>query len=297
MNAITYSLGNVFSYISDATLQQNHEKENQDTSIWLSYRTMVVSFLAASVGAYVIKRVINSAYQRSVDTPELFWKELEKNQRPSLPLGPVVVMGKVIADDLSSLQKEMFSSCNKMLEVLVEYMQANNLKGKNVLDLGCGTGANSISLLKNGVNVIAIDKMKYLLDIYQSKMKNINKKCVSLQCADLVTLEKYSSEASIDVVVAADVLPYIPISCWRNTMEKIVKSLKPGGYFFGSLFVKKACFNPLFVAVHEKLGAQYYRIRNLAVRLIRHSGLELVECRLKNDAYGSYEFVARKPTV
>ena len=256
---------------------------------------MAVSFLAAATGAYVIKRLMTS--QPIKDTPELFWKELERNQRSPLPLGPVVVMGQVIANDLSSLQKEMFSSCNGMSQLFVEYVQTKGLKPKNVLDLGCGTGANSIPLLKYGVNVIAIDNMECLLDVYKSRTKNKEKEFVSLQCADLASLEKYSTNNTVDVALAIDVLPYLPISFWKSTMEKIVSSLKPGGYFFGTLFMKKAWFNHPVVAFHERCGAQYYQIRDLATRLIRHSGLELVECRLKNDAHGCYEFVARKPII
>jgi SAM-dependent methyltransferase len=259
MNSITQGIGNFYLYITEAFLEQ--DKVTQEESAKPSYQMIVISFLVATAGGYVIKKLMNTIYQPIKDTPKLFWKELEESQRPSLPLGPVIIMGKVLADDLSSLQKQMFSSCDRMSQLFVEYIQIKGLKPKNVLDLGCGVGANSIPLLKYGVNVIAIDNMKCLLDTYQSRIKNKEKKCVSLKEADLTALEKYSTEDNIvDVALAIDVLPYLPISCWKSTIEKIVVSLKPGGYFFGTLFVKKAWFNHPVVAVHERLGAQYFDI-------------------------------------
>lgn len=298
MYSITDSIGQAYRYLREASLQQNHEEVNQDKSIWPSCQTMVVSFRATAAVAYAIKKFINSVCPPVKDTSELFWKELESNQRPVLPSGPVVVKDQVIAEDLPSLQKQMFSSCNAVSKIFVEYVQKKGLNPKSVIDLGCGTGANSKPLLKSGVNVIAIDSMECLLEEYKSSLNDEEKQFVSLQYADLTTLEKYSTEANVaDVALAIDVLPYLPISYWKSTMEKIVTSLKPGGYFFGTLFIKKAWFNPPVVAVHERFGAQYYLIRDLAARLVRHSGLEMVECRLRENKPGYYEFVARKPIL
>ncbi len=297
MSLITYNIGNAYRYLSEAFQQQNHDEINQDESTWPSYQTIAVSFFVATVGACAIRKFINTVFQPVKDTPELFWKELESNQRPPLPSGPVVVMGKVIAENLPSLQKQMFSSCNGVSQMFVEYIQKKGLKPKNVIDLGCGIGANSYPLLKYGVNVVAIDSMECLLEAYRSRINSKEKQFALLQCADLTTLEKYGTEANIaDIALAIDVLPYLPISCWKSTMEKIVVSLKPGGYFFGTVFVKKAWLNHPVVAFHEKFGAQYYQIRDLAARLIHHSGLEMVECRLRENGSGCYEFVARKPS-
>jgi len=297
VSLITYGIGHAYRYLSETFQQQNHDEINQDESTWPSYQTIAVFFFVAAVGSCAIRKFINTVYQPVKDTPELFWKELDSHQRHPLPSGPVVIRGKVVAEDLLSLQKRMFSSCKGASQLFVEYVQEKGLRFKNVIDLGCGTGANSYPLLKCGVNVVAIDSMECLLKEYRSRINSKEKQFVSLQCADLTTLEKYSAEANIaDVVLAIDVFPYLPISCWKNTMEKILVSLKPGGYFFGTVFVKKAWLNHPFLAVHERHGAQYYQIRDLAVRLIRHSGLEMVECRLRKDNHACYEFVARKPS-
>lgn len=297
MSLITYSIGNAYGYLSEAFQQQNQEELNQDESTLSSYQTIAVSFFVAAVGACAIRKFINAVYEPVKDTPELFWKELERNQRPPLPPGPVVVKGRIIAEDLHSLQKQMFSSCNGPSQMFNEYVQEKGLKPKNIIDLGCGTGANSYPLLQHGVNVIAIDSMECLLQQYRSRINRREKQFISLQCADLTTLEKYSAEANTaDIALAIDVLPYLPISCWKSTMEKIVVSLKPGGYFFGTVFVKKSWLNHPVVALHEKFGAQYYQIRDLAPRLIQHSGLEMVECRLRERDPVCYEFVARKPS-
>lgn len=298
MDAIRHGIENAYLYMSKAFFEQNHDATPQEESSWPSFQTMAISFFIVTVGAYAIKRLIHPPYQAHRDTPVSFWKELEESQRPPLPLGPVVLMGKVIANDLSSIQKQMFSSCKESSKLFVEYIQRKGLKPKSVIDLGCGLGVNSIPLLKYGVHVIAIDSMKCLLDSYKLLLKNEETKFVSLKCADITSLEKYSREDNVvDVVLAIDVLPYLPISCWKSTMTKIVASLKPGGYFFGTLFVKEKGFDHPVIAVHERLGAQYYSIRHLAIRLILHSGLSLIQCRVRKDSVGCYEFVARKPII
>lgn len=298
MHSIVQSIGYAHRYLSEALLHQNYGEINESDTSKLSYGTIAVSLLVVTVGAYAIKKLFNTVCRPVEDTAELFWKELESNQRAPLPAGPVVVRGKVLADDLLSLQKEMFSACDAISGLFIEYIQKKGLKPKNVIDLGCGRGANSIPLLKYDVTVTAIDNMECLLESYEARINNKEKQFVSLQRADLTTLEKYSTESNVaDIALAIDVLPYLPISCWKSTMEKIVLSLKPGGYFFGTVFVKRAWFNDPVVAVHERFGAQYYPIRDLAARLMVHSGLEMVECRVKKTADGCYEFVARKPII
>lgn len=298
MDSITYSIGHACRYLSEALAfqQLNHDEAHQEESTWPSYETIVVSSIVVVVGVCAIKKFINTVFPPAKDTPELFWNELASNQRPRLPLGPIVVMRQRIADDLPSLQETMFSSCTKASKMFVEYVQEKGLKPKNVIDLGCGIGANSIPLLKYSINVIAIDNMKKLLELYKSVINDREKQYVSLQCADLTTLKKYGTKSNIaDVVLAIDVLPYLPISCWKSTMEKILISLKPGGYLFCSVFVKRAWLNHPVVPFQERFGGQHYQIHNLAERLIQHSGFEMIECRPTENGYGCHEFVARKP--
>lgn len=226
----------------------------------------------------------------------LFWKELEKHQRPIIS-GPIYVKGQRVADDLPTIQKELFSMSNAMSHLFFEYVQIKGLKPKTVLDLSCGIGPNSIPLLKHRVYVKAIDNM--MLEAYSQNVKNrMDRQFVTLKCADLTTLEKYTEEANAaDVVIATDVLPYLPILCWKSTMEKIVFSLKPGGYLFGTVYVKAPLNNDYTIEVDESFGAQYFVIDNLAERLVKHSGLEMLECRLRKDSFGVWEFVARKPVA
>lgn len=280
------------NYLFQALYQQFYCDKQEDDTSGFSYETLTLSIIAVMSVAYVIKTL----YQPVLDTPERFWKELNANKRNPPAVGPIIVNGKVLAKNFDSLQEEMFSSCNKMSEIFVEYVEQKGLKPGSVLDIGCGIGANSFPLLQYGIKVIAIDNLECLLNIYSSQINNEEKRFVSLQCSDLINLKKYSPEDhSIDVALAIDVFPYLPSSSWESTMKKIVLSLKPGGYLFGTIFVKKKWFNPSFIKLHETLGAQYYSIQNLSSRLIKHSGLEMIECRIRKDSIGCYEFVARKP--
>lgn len=297
MNSIIQHINHAYAYLAENVHNQTQTR-NSENEFYYQTITVTVAICGAILGMCV-KKCMNTVAKRSrpiEDTPELFWQEVEQHQRPPLPLGPVIIMGKVVASDLGAIQKQMFLSCTRPSLLFMDYLQTKELKPKTVMDLGCGLGANSSFLLKQGVKVVAIDKMEYLLEAYRSRIGGQERQLISFQCEDMIHLEKYTPQDHVvDVVLAIDVMPYLPTSSWKETLKKITASLKPGGYFFCTLFIKKERERSLVVDVHEKFGANYYPIHDLAARLIRHSGFEMVECRLKEGGEGCYEFVARKP--
>lgn len=298
MQSVTPFLNLTYCYLSEVLFQQcSNNPQERGINNFSSKRSVAISVVALIIGIYVlniIKELTNS-YQPTLDTSDNFWKELDTNQRNHRLSGPVVVMGKVVAKNPYALQKEMFMTCDTMSRIFVEYVQKKRLIPNIVIDLGCGIGTNSIPLLKQGVKVIAIDNRQYLLNIYDTKLNKKEKQLAFLQCSDLLALENYGLDNSADIVLAIDVLPYLPSSYWKSTMQKIMASLKPGGYLFGTVFVKKKCFIPIDIQFHEQLGAYYYSIQNLATRLIKHSGLEMIECRVIEEKI--YEFAAQKPVL
>jgi len=101
-----------------------------------------------------------------------------------------------------------------------------NVKGKIVLDLGCGNGKYSIILAKRGANVIAIDKSKHQIEI--AKKRNSHHK-IKYSVVDGANLSEIKNE-SIDVIFMNFIIPDIEgkrklIKIFSETM----RVLKPNG--------------------------------------------------------------------
>ncbi len=294
MNIITRCLEYTEFYLSE-TFSTSHQREvgEGETHVGM-YISVTGAVLIAAISAYAVKKILVPKNIPLEESSESFWEELEKHQRPPLPIGPVVISGRTLAKDLHTYQKRMFDSCTNMSSIFEEHLAIHGLYPQDVIDLGCKRGAQSIPLLECGFTVTAIDSMQEMIDLYRSQVNEKDQELLTLKCADLTTLDSYAKENTADIVLAIDTLPYIPISCWKSTMEKISAALKPGGYFIGTIFTKEEGNERSFITLHERSGAQYYTIPKLAERLMFHSGLIMIKCRLRSGNLGCYEFIAYK---
>ena len=115
---------------------------------------------------------------------------------------------------------------NKKVEKLIKLLSEN---GK-VLDLGCGMGANSIFLMKQGFEVTAVDK-----DI-NSKLKEKHPK---INFIEKDILEFDFPEQEYDLVLAINLLHFFNLEDIRLLIDKIIKSLKNNGLLYLQVFSKK----------------------------------------------------------
>ena len=92
---------------------------------------------------------------------------------------------------------------NKFIEnPAFEKLLKNNVKGKTVLDLGCGSGISSVKLEKWGGDVVGIDISKNMLNIAKKmhpKIKFIQGSMEKLPLKDM----------SFDVVASSLVIHYV----------------------------------------------------------------------------------------
>jgi len=125
------------------------------------------------------------------------------------------------------------------------------------LDLGCGTGAQTIPLVGRGFEVIAVDgsatAIKRLLDHYKDKSVP-NLECI---VADITAIDYEPS--SIDCVLDVCTLQMLPFTEAYEIIQKARKWLKPGGRFFA----KMAC-EPFEVSL----------VRTDYIRLIQNDDIE-----------------------
>lgn len=133
---------------------------------------------------------------------------------------------------MNDVSSKFYNVTNKMdsnpnIKKFIEF----NVKPGLAIDIGCGAGRDTVSLIKNNWNVIAIDKndvFKYIdeklnldekmkLKVIKSEIENIK-------------LEKN------DLVVANNSLPFCSKKYFFKVWSDIVDSIKKDGYFIGTFF-------------------------------------------------------------
>lgn len=98
-----------------------------------------------------------------------------------------------------------------------------DVRGKTVLDLGCGTGENSIVLLRKGARVIGVDISPDLVAIAQERLRGASPE------ASIAVGDAYNSglpDESVDVVFCVALIHHLDIKLVRDEMWRI---LRPGG--------------------------------------------------------------------
>lgn len=103
-----------------------------------------------------------------------------------------------------------------------------DVRGKVVLDLGCGTGENLIPLVRRGARVVAIDISPELVELARRRLQSYG------IASDAVTLQAGSAyetglpDESVDTVLSIALLHHLDL---EQARQEILRILKPGGRF------------------------------------------------------------------
>ncbi len=115
------------------------------------------------------------------------------------------------AEDLERIEESDFWSKVKVKLIL------DLVEGKNVLDVGCGSGRLSKALSEKGYSVVAIDSDWKAIEI--TKKKGI--------MAFVSDINDWKSEDKFDCIILGDVLEHIEDD--KSAMRKVHAMLKPNG--------------------------------------------------------------------
>jgi len=100
----------------------------------------------------------------------------------------------------------------------------------HAVDLGCGTGRDTVALLRGGWSVLAIDREPEAIELVRRAAGEDGR--LSTQVARL----EDASWPTVDLVNASFVLPFVRPDRFAEVWGRIVDSLRPGGRFSGQLF-------------------------------------------------------------
>ena len=108
----------------------------------------------------------------------------------------------------------------------IDTFTKNLPKGGKILDVGCGSGRNTLTFKQLGFEVIAFDASKELVKLASSK---INHKILHMKIEDMNWQEEF------DGIWAMASLLHFKREEMEYNVQKILTALKPGGTFFLSL--------------------------------------------------------------
>lgn len=169
------------------------------------------------------------------------------------------------------------------------------------LDLGCGSGAASIFLCKKGWEVVAVDNSASALAVLCENADRENsewrKNGQLTTVTDCVTNVDFSQK--YDVVVAYDVLSFIPPARLKEIFSKIFACLISGGRLVGCMLCSGDGY-PYEEHLRRK-GAYFLSEACMVPAMLRDSGFTavLVQKRIMDADIPpeAIEFCAQKPLV
>ena len=105
---------------------------------------------------------------------------------------------------------------------ICDFIKIKNESG-NAIDIGCGTGRDTVFLIKNGWNVTAIDR-EDTEELIRSKLNNEELKRFKFECQNF---ENISLEEN-DLVVSNFSIPFCSKNYFNEFWNKIVDSITSG---------------------------------------------------------------------
>jgi SAM-dependent methyltransferase len=128
--------------------------------------------------------------------------------------------------DMYIAHTERPESWNNLYERPYMISQFPSFKGKNILDLGCGSGFYTEYALRQGAYVTAIDISKLLVDKLSARL---NTPALRTVCADIAKSLSLDS-GSFDYIICSLVLHYIKE--WNPLLAELYRVMKMGGRIF-----------------------------------------------------------------
>ncbi len=117
-----------------------------------------------------------------------------------------------------------------LIDVLGRFAPAET--PRQAIDLGCGDGTETATLLANGWKVLATDSEPEAFTHLNAKIPTELQSRLQTQVAKFETVELVPA----DLIYAGFSIPFCHPQHFDELWDKIVTNINPGGYFAGQLF-------------------------------------------------------------
>lgn len=177
-------------------------------------------------------------------------------------------------------EKFFYSGKEQYIKDVISYVSdlSEGIDGKDILDVGCGTGVFDEYFAREGARVMAIDISPDMIDYAKHNHKN---NAVAYQTHDICSS---SINKRYDIAVAmSHVVGYqLENSQLRAFFDNISKSLKKGGLFLFNFYNEPAI-------LMEKLTPQFREVCTEGIRITRISNA-VPEC-MENVLHMDYRYI------
>lgn len=126
---------------------------------------------------------------------------------------------------------------NQPRKNIVQFLSQYNITG-NAIDLGCGSGNDTIFLIKNNWNVTAIDSSN-LEKTLRDKLNENEQKRLKFELQEFENLKL----TKCDLLIANNSIPFCNKKYFYVMWKEICLNIKCGGYFVGNFFGEKDEWN------------------------------------------------------
>ena len=101
----------------------------------------------------------------------------------------------------------------------------------NAIELGCGSGRDTVYLIKNNWNVLAIDR-EDVRDMIEEKLDEEELKNFDFSCQNFESIRLKET----NLILSNFSIPFCSKNYFNGLWNKIVTSISNGGYFVGNFF-------------------------------------------------------------
>ena len=168
---------------------------------------------------------------------------------------------------------EMAKDQDEPLPGLVPFLDRYQGESKRAFDFGCGGGVHTRLLLERGWQVIAMDRSQEALDVLKAKMRSGDQERLVIEQQDLSYLR--FNYPPVDLVVAANVFPYLRPVTLPPTWARIRDYIVQGGHLVGNFFGPLRDYKELSFKVNRAYGAWLFPDLRLVPTLLQRTGYQL----------------------
>ena len=136
--------------------------------------------------------------------------------------------------DWTNYQNETYG--DNVCKLLIEFL--DNYKIDNAIDLGCGSGNETVYMIKNGIKVLAIDR-QLNQDFILNRLSDNEKKMISFKESSFEDVELPKTK----LLTAFFSIPFCNPNNFDELWTKIYNSIEDNGYFVGQLFGDSDAWN------------------------------------------------------
>ena len=129
------------------------------------------------------------------------------------------------------LDKYYENTKNALPNSILKKFISMNINPQNAIEIGCGAGRDTVYLIKNGWNVLAIDR-EDTKKIISSRLNEKEKEHFRFEIQNFESIELENN----NLIVANYCIPFCDKNIFDEFWQKIIKSILKEGYFVGNFF-------------------------------------------------------------